>query len=648
MCGSAVRWGGAAPLSSGLPRPPSSMQGGGHRNCACIQHVWVLVVGMSAGPLTSPVQAQFVCASQPDFMIAAVDYVKTVCTQVNDPVVNGRGIYPPTCHSPVCARAAHVVWAACSPWLQQPAQAWLAGFAQQLQAFVLRCDSAASNPNTALLVNKLDLPNACGWTVVDGKDEARGTWNDGMKLSAPQGLTPQVSVEALFLPTGDAAVSLIVYDGSNADAPILQRLQGSVLPRGPINGTGSDLYLQLLSDAGSDKELLAVSLQVQCACSSDINCGGRGHCMSQRCRCDSGFIGAGCELVDPCTSSPCGGHGNCSATLNGGGAFRCTCEPGRSGVSCENAYSLTSFIVSGTSNPSLRGTYAQTAHVCSGKPVYQLGGDGGPVLYFASNWRVGPSGVISNCNLATFYLDTYHANPGCNDSPDGRGCAKQWLERNVADCVKPQSNGWCSAPNVTVTTTDARGCEEPVCGEHGAACHVLAEAGHWCTCDAGWRGDDCLEAIPSMIVTGTVNASYSGVYEPTTMLCGRAKFVVYQKGGPGGMVLWSASYSGGSVDSRWVVTGSLIREAIWANHPDEFVCHAGAAGESDYYLLLTKLRTPSATPAEGALACPSQSDPCAENNVPDCAHPRTDRCDGKGGSCTWCEIPTITVVASGR
>ena len=162
----------------------------------------------------------------------------------------------------------------------------------------------------------------------------------------------------------------------------------------------------------------------------------------------------------------------------------------------------------------------------------------------------------------------------------------------------------------------------------------------------GWRGDGCVEAIPSMIVTDTVNASYSGVYAPTTMTCYNSVLccsltLVYPKGGPGGLLLWSAD----GRENRWVVSGSLVRTGEWAGHPDWFVCRA--ASESDYHLKLTRNgATPAASSSYGA--CPSSNAPCAENNVTGCAHPQRGGCDehDRFSSCNWCEEPSISVVAS--
>ncbi|CAC5401000.1 NOTCH1 [Mytilus coruscus] len=49
-----------------------------------------------------------------------------------------------------------------------------------------------------------------------------------------------------------------------------------------------------------------------------------------KCTCDAGCSGGSCEIT-PCTASPCI-HGYCKMTNDG---YKCTCDAGYSGVNCE-------------------------------------------------------------------------------------------------------------------------------------------------------------------------------------------------------------------------------------------------------------------------------------------------------------------------
>ena len=124
------------------------------------------------------------------------------------------------------------------------------------------------------------------------------------------------------------------------------------------------------------------------------------------------------------------------------------------------------FVISGTHNASLSGTYTQIAYVCNGLPVYQKGGSDGLVLFQQDGykyWHVGsaaqattasgPPGTTNCGYMDPIYL-TSQGQP-CQSpdgaSPDGAGCANQWHEYpagngipNPDDCKYP---GWDGSPN---------------------------------------------------------------------------------------------------------------------------------------------------------------------------------------------------------
>ena len=120
-----------------------------------------------------------------------------------------------------------------------------------------------------------------------------------------------------------------------------------------------------------------------------------------------------------------------------------------------------SFVISGTHNASISGTYAQIAYVCAGLPVYQKGGSDGLVLYQQDGykyWHVGAAAQATNASgppgtTNCGYMDPiYLTSEGfCGASPAGAGCATQWSEY-------PAGNG---IPNPADCTVDPDDCINP-------------------------------------------------------------------------------------------------------------------------------------------------------------------------------------------
>jgi len=120
-----------------------------------------------------------------------------------------------------------------------------------------------------------------------------------------------------------------------------------------------------------------------------------------------------------------------------------------------------SFVISGTHNTSISGTYNQISYVCNGLPVYQKGGSDGLVLFQQDGfkyWHVGSAAQATNASgppgttncgyMDPIYLDSQGF---CGASPAGAGCANQWKEFpagygipdpddcriDPADCINP-------------------------------------------------------------------------------------------------------------------------------------------------------------------------------------------------------------------
>lgn len=141
------------------------------------------------------------------------------------------------------------------------------------------------------------------------------------------------------------------------------------------------------------------------------------------------------------------------------------------------AHEACAFTVSGATNrpnfmpdgTDINGEYNKTAQICSGKPVFQQGGSGGPVLYHyqghnlmtgdgLATWVIGPEA----CNHTYRYLWSSGGESGvgdcprrggcpgdCPESPDGAGCAGKW--RGYDD-----GGGYGDLPSVRVVASKGR------------------------------------------------------------------------------------------------------------------------------------------------------------------------------------------------
>ena len=107
-----------------------------------------------------------------------------------------------------------------------------------------------------------------------------------------------------------------------------------------------------------------------------------------------------------------------------GSTCMCRCADDFEGVFCQLP---PAYIVSNQTEYSGRYERLSTAE-CNGKPVYQLGGEGGVVLFQPTDrsfWMVGPSSR-KDCGLGALLSSGFGSH--CPLSPDGAGCAGAWTE----------------------------------------------------------------------------------------------------------------------------------------------------------------------------------------------------------------------------
>ena len=112
------------------------------------------------------------------------------------------------------------------------------------------------------------------------------------------------------------------------------------------------------------------------------------------------------------------------------------------------------FHIAGAARSHYDGTYTRMATAtCNGKPVYQLSGSEGYVLFQPtehSSWLVGSSKHATTCEDAGVIKSS--GNGGhCTARPDGSGCAGKWKEF-TNDCG---GDSWCPSPSLSVAAVDS-------------------------------------------------------------------------------------------------------------------------------------------------------------------------------------------------
>eukprot|EP01045_Picozoa_sp_COSAG04_P014502 COSAG04_NODE_1091_length_8331_cov_12.367954_1_plen_1314_part_00 len=271
-----------------------------------------------------------------------------------------------------------------------------------------------------------------------------------------------------------------------------------------------------------------------------IECGEHGLWGVGSCNCVDNFAGRRCE-------SSCGDYG----VSNGPS---CSCTDGFSGSRCDvcrcidgcpcpalPAEMAETYTIYGAAESKYDGQYERLSAECNGKPVYQLGGEGGYVLFQPtdrSDWWVGNSDHSTSCEASGFISSSGNGGD-CPLSPDGAGCEREWQETTGCD------DDWCGAPGLAVSTCPAA---NPCCGVDCGAHGRVESAGCACACSDGFVGDFCQLATAYVISNATLDSN--GRYERLAGAECNGK-PVYELGGEGGVVLFQPTDT-----SRWMVGSS--------------------------------------------------------------------------------------------
>ena len=393
-------------------------------------------------------------------LIAALTVAHGVCCDQLGEACDGDSDYSlpsaangaTTCTSPVCARAIQLVADSCAPLL---GSASFAIFATPFQGII---DGATQACAAAPSPQRFVITDGASSKDVDVLSAAPAVLTDGMGAGGHGGSVAGQDTATLLQVAAGGAVLLILEMlwlaprdllMVSVDGAAVTMLQGHDLPsegeRTFRSKPGGAIRVTMVQDPA--KVAGAASLfSFAIPCVADTACGGHGSCDNGRCVCTGMYTGSGCEDDPPCLGVDCGAHGSCN-TADG----TCTCAAGYHGEKCSVR---DSFVISGATCSSCNGRYTETAYVCNGKPVYQTGGSGGPVLFRPSGqlfWEVGTSDKATSCEYSGGNLRSSGSGgacPGCcPDSPDGAGCAGQWWELY---------GSWHNNPSVAVVASQGR------------------------------------------------------------------------------------------------------------------------------------------------------------------------------------------------
>ena len=381
------------------------------------------------------------------------DQLGEVCDGESDRSLPSVANSATTCNSPVCARTVKLVADSCAPLLGAKDFALFAKpFQDVLDHATSACMVAAGADTRRYVITDSASSNINALTAVDA------VLTDGMGAGGHGGSVAGQDTATLLQVAAGGAVLLILEMlwlaprdllMVSVDGAAVTMLQGHDLPsegeRTFRSKPGGAIRVTMVQDPA--KVAGAASLfSFAIPCVADTACGGHGSCDNGRCVCTGMYTGSGCEDDPPCLGVDCGAHGSCN-TADG----TCTCAAGYHGEKCSVR---DSFVISGATCSSCNGRYTETAYVCNGKPVYQTGGSGGPVLFRPSGqlfWEVGTSDKATSCEYSGGNLRSSGSGgacPGCcPDSPDGAGCAGQWWELY---------GSWHNNPSVAVVASQGR------------------------------------------------------------------------------------------------------------------------------------------------------------------------------------------------
>jgi hypothetical protein len=195
------------------------------------------------------------------------------------------------------------------------------------------------------------------------------------------------------------------------------------------------------------------------------------------------------------------------------------------------------YVVSGAARSRYDGQYLRLEAECNDKPVYELGGSDGYVLFQptdTSKWMVRQGGYDSSCDSSGFISSSGNGG-SCEASPDGDGCADKWRE-NTHDCEA--GDAWCNNPSFAVSTCPV---DEPCCGidcgEHGTLTGDGNTEQCGCSCSGDFVGDLC-QLAPAYVVSGAARSRYDGQYYRLDLPAECNGKPVYELGGSGGYVLF--------------------------------------------------------------------------------------------------------------
>jgi hypothetical protein len=242
------------------------------------------------------------------------------------------------------------------------------------------------------------------------------------------------------------------------------------------------------------------------------------------CACATGWEGADCTESTGCDTNPCKNGATCIAD---GSFYRCACATGWEGADC--SIRLTVYVVSGCTVRGFNGIYTQSPVECNGRATYY---NGMYQLYLAndSHWMITNKNVAGrnanndggyNCGDLGFMF--------CSDkmiTPDQ--CQTRWREfvdphtgSLYRDETPPHNSTgrWVTNPNIKVEASVA--CTGSPCGPHATDC-ATTKSGYYCTCEAGWIGPHCTQAMArSFVISGANHAEFSGIFDATSYICSR-------------------------------------------------------------------------------------------------------------------------------
>jgi len=252
------------------------------------------------------------CSSQVQMFSLITEFVSGVCcTQPNDHTCQGN--YPAKVRSRACANAVLQTGAACRPWLELPAQAFLRSqFMPAMDAAVSLCEAYVDKEPPLIMSSAAsvtaDTGMVCGASIVDGQAYARGAggWTAEATVTAPKHLTLSVYVDVLWLPEAHGT-TLYLYDGNSSAAKLIKAYNGTNLGRGrTLKLSHGSVFVRLVSTSTPSSpspdgvyEPEAFSLKIGCNCRNAAGCGSHGSCFNNRCACKGGYTGGDCKTKKP-------------------------------------------------------------------------------------------------------------------------------------------------------------------------------------------------------------------------------------------------------------------------------------------------------------------------------------------------------------